>query len=317
MPRQPDISVLVVNWNTADLLPQCLSSVVHQAHEVDLELVVVDNASTDGSADLVQRQFPQAHLVANRHNRGFAAANNQAMAQAHGRIFFLLNSDAYLRPGALRALRDFMDEHPEAAVVGAKVLNPDGSLQPSCFRFPTAWDVFCEMFFLTALFPQSPVFNRRGLGGFDRRTTRPVDWVLGAAMAVRAEWAAGSGGLDEGYFIYVEEMDWCRRIGQAGGPVVFFPGAEVVHHGGVSRGRARAVILPRAFASRFRYYQRFHGPGYARLVRGLTLAGMIPRWAVSALAAAWGGAPPQREAQQAYAAVCQVAWRGRYEEELK
>jgi len=193
MHAQPEVSVVVVNWNTRELLRECLASVVAQMAEVDLGLLVVDNASTDGSADMVGSEFPRARLWVNPENRGFAAANNQALAEARGRIAFLLNSDAYLKPGALRALVDYMDAHPEDAVVGMRVLNPDGTTQPSCFRFPTLWDVFCEMSFLTTLFPQSPLFNRRGMGGFDRRTLREVDWVLGAAMAVRREWTHPGG----------------------------------------------------------------------------------------------------------------------------
>jgi len=307
---QPDVSVIVVNWNTRDLLRECLASVVAQMGEVALELLVVDNASTDGSAEMVRQEFPQARLWVNAENRGFAAANNQAIAQAQGRYLFLLNSDAYLWPGALQALRDFLDAHPEAAVVGPKVLNPDGTTQPSCFRFPTAWDVFCEMAFLSALFPGSPLFNRRGMGGFDRRTVREVDWVLGAAMAVRREWAERVGGLDEGYFVYAEELDWCRRIRGAGGRIFFFPGAEVVHYGGVSKARARAAILPRAFAGRFRYYERHHGRGYARLVRALTVGGILPRMAVAALLGYAGGRPSWREACRAYWGVLRVAWQG-------
>jgi len=314
MHAQPEVSVVVVNWNTRELLRECLTSVVAQMAEVDLELLVVDNASADGSAELVEQGFPQARLWVNPENRGFAAANNQALAQARGRIAFLLNSDAYLKPGALRTLVDYMDAHPEAAVVGMRVLNPDGTTQPSCFRFPTLWDVFCEMSFLTTLFPQSLLFNRRGMGGFDRRTLREVDWVLGAAMAVRREWVERVGGLDEGYFMYVEEMDWCRRIREVGGKVVFFPGAEAVHHGGVSKARARAMILPRAFASRFRYYELFHGKGYARAIRGLTLAGMLPRMAASGLRGWLSRAPEQLEAFRAYAGVWKVAWRGHCEE---
>ena len=310
-PGQPEVSVVVVNWNTRDLLRECLASVVAQMREVGVELLVVDNASTDGSAEMVRQEFPQARLWVNQANRGFAAANNQALAQAQGRVVFLLNSDAYLKPGALRPLVDHMEAHPEAAVVGIRVLNPDGTTQVSCFRFPTLWDVFCEMFFLTTLFPNSPLFNRRGMGGFDRRTFREVDWVLGAAMAVRREWVERVGGLDEGYFMYAEELDWCRRIREAGGQVVFFPGAEAVHHGGVSRKRARETILPRAFASRFRYYERHHGRGYALAVRGITVLGMGLRLIAQGFVALGRRDDRERETWRAYWGVFREAVRGR------
>ncbi|MGC8839620.1 MAG: glycosyltransferase family 2 protein [Anaerolineae bacterium] len=302
------VCAVIVTHNRKELLRECLQAVLSQTRPPD-HVLVVDNASTDGSAAMVRREFPQARLWENEENRGFAAANNQAIAQAQGRCLFLLNSDAFLRPGALRALLEFMDAHPEAAVVGPRVLNPDGTVQPSCFRFPTAWDVFCEMAFLSALFPGSPLFNRRGMGGVDRRTVWEVDWVLGAAMAVRREWAERVGGLDEGYFIYAEELDWCRRIREAGGRVFFFPGAEVVHYGGVSKARAREAILPRAFASRFRYYERFHGRGYARIVRALTALGMVLRL-VALGPAALGRDFGARDAWRAYRGVLRESLRG-------
>jgi N-acetylglucosaminyl-diphospho-decaprenol L-rhamnosyltransferase len=277
MLEPPDISVIVVNWNTRLLLAQCLASIEDDALArpgLRVEMLVVDNASTDGSPAMVRQEFPHAWLWINEENRGFAAANNLALAQAGGRLVFLLNSDAYLVPGALGAVADFMATHPEATVVGTRVLNPDGTVQASCFCFPNLWDVCCEMFFLSAIFPENPFFNRRGLGGFDRLSVREVDWVSGAAMGIRREWIQKVGALDEGYFMNAEELDWCRRTRQAGGRVFFFPGAEVVHHGGASSASARAMILPRAFASRFRYYQRFHGLAYAWTVRGITALGM-------------------------------------------
>ena len=282
--NQPDFSIIVVNWNTRDLLRQCLASVYSEPAEVTLDVIVVDNGSSDDSQEMVRREFPAVRLVENEANVGFAAANNQAMRIALGRIFLLLNSDAYLLPGALDKLARFMDSAPQAAVVGPQVLNPDGTIQPSCFRFPTLLDIGFESFFLTRLFPRSDLFNRRNLGGFDRRSLREVDWVSGACLAVRREVAEEAGPMDEGFFMYAEEADWCLRIRESGHRIFFYPGAEGIHHGGQSAKHIRAEMLPRGFASRFRYFEKHYGRGYARAIRLLTVGGMLLRIVASLIA---------------------------------
>ena len=291
-----DFSVVVVSWNTRELLRQCLQSIIDErdveivatgaqpsgAARLAAEIIVVDNASDDGSAPMVQAGFPQACLIANTHNAGFAAANNQAIAQARGRVLFLLNPDAYLLPGALAGLARFLDEHPEAAVVGPNVLNPDGSWQAASFRFATLWDLFCEAVFLSVLWPRSPLFARKELGGFDRDAVREVDWVQGCALLVRrAVWDA-VGPLDEGYWMYVEELDWCRRAKGMGYRVFFTPDAQVVHYGKRSVARARASVLPLGFRSHFRYYNKFDGRAKELAVRLIALLQMGLRAAISA-----------------------------------
>ena len=170
-----DISVIVVSWNTRELLRECLQSIVDEpgvrvvagapdavaaTDVLTAEIIVVDNASADGSAAMVQAEFPQVRLMANQHNAGFAAANNQAIAQARGQVLFLLNPDAYLLPGALTGLTRFLAAHPEAAVAGPNVLKPDGDWQAASFRFATLWDLLCEALFLSVLWPRSPLFAR-------------------------------------------------------------------------------------------------------------------------------------------------------------
>lgn len=296
----PDFSVIVVSWNVRDLLRECLASVVNEQgtaagerSEVDAggnqagaaptaEIIVVDNASTDGSAAMVQAEFPHVRLIVNAHNAGFAAANNQAVAQARGRFLFLLNPDAYLRPGALPGLARFLAAHPEAAAVGPNVLNPDGTWQAAAFRFPTLWDLFCEAVFLSVLFPRSRFFARKEIGGFNRDHVREVDWVQGCALVIRrAVWDV-VGPFDEGYWMYVEELDWCRRAKALGYRLFFTPDAEVVHYGQRAVARARAAILPLGFRSHFRYFRKFHGRGVEIAVRLITLLQMGLRAAVSA-----------------------------------
>ena len=234
---QPIFSVIVVNWNTRDYLQECLQSIldepgirilsdeppniparrtetnlpVYQSTLLPIEIIVVDNASTDESVAMMHSRFPQVRLIVNEQNLGFAAANNQAIDQARGRVLFLLNPDAYLRRGALTGLARFLQEHPEAAAAGPNVLNPDGTCQAAVFRFPTLWDLFCEAVFLSVLWPHSRLFARKELGGFDRDAVRQVDWIQGCALAIRREVWEAVGPFDEGYWMYVEELDWCRR----------------------------------------------------------------------------------------------------------
>ncbi len=295
-----DFSVIIVSWNTQALLRRCLQSIVdepgveivsagadHQESTpavgtLTAEIIVVDNASDDGSASMVQTEFPQARLIANSHNAGFAAANNQAIVQARGQMLFLLNPDAYLLPGALTGLARFLAIHQEAAVAGPNVLNPDGTWQATAFRFATLWDLWCEATFLSVLWPRSPLFARKELGGFERDAVREVDWVQGCAMAVRREVWDAVGPFDEGYWMYVEELDWCRRAKRMGHRVFFTPDAEVVHFGKRSVARARATILPLGFRSHFRYYRKFDGWAKELVVRLIALLQMGLRATISA-----------------------------------
>ncbi len=298
----PDFSVIVVSWNVRDLLRECLTSVVNEQAATSseqpeataaqpsrtrgaptAEIIVVDNASADDTAAMVQAEFPQVHLIVNAHNAGFAAANNQAIAQARGRFLFLLNPDAYLRPGALAGLARFLTARPEAAVVGPNVLNADGTWQAASFRFPTLWDLFCEAVFLSVLFPHSRLFARKEIGGFNRDCVREVDWVQGCALVIRREVWDAVGPFDEGYWMYVEELDWCRRAKGLGYRVFFTPEAEVVHYGKRAVARARAAILPLGFRSHFRYFRKFDGRGVELAVRLITLLQMGLRAAVSAV----------------------------------
>ncbi|HSN76655.1 MAG TPA: glycosyltransferase family 2 protein [Anaerolineae bacterium] len=327
-----DVSVIIASWNTRELLRQCLQSIMdepgvqivaadaahwppEQTSGVTVEVVVVDNASDDGSAQMVQAAFPQAHLIANRYNAGFAAANNQAIAQASGQVLLLLNPDAYLLPGALTGLARFLRDHPEAAVAGPNVLNPDGSWQAAAFRFATLWDLFCEAVFLSVLWPRSPLFARKELGGFDRDTMREVEWVQGCALAIRREVWDAVGPFDEGYWMYVEELDWCRRAKGMGYRIFFTPDAQVVHYGKRSVARARASVLPLGFRSHFRYYRKFDGRAKELAVRLIALLQMGLRAAISVvmLLATRGVAQARwRENWRAYTGVMREAvavWR--------
>ncbi len=269
----PDVSVVIVGYNTRDLLDACLVSI----DEPSAEIIVVDNGSSDGTVDLVRAHHVRCQLVEMGENTGFARASNTGMRLARGRYVLLLNSDTVVLEHAVSGMALFLDSHPQFAAVGPLLLNGDGTIQTSCFAFTTVRDVLFEQLGLTALFSRSSFFNRRGLGGFDRAGVRAVDWVSGACLMARRDVLERVGLLDEGFFMYGEELDWCVRMKQAALQVAFYPGARVMHYGRASSSRRRGELAPQALAGRLRYFARHHGPRAVLAVRLLTVAGMSLR----------------------------------------
>ncbi|MER3457620.1 MAG: glycosyltransferase family 2 protein, partial [Chloroflexota bacterium] len=227
------LSIIIVNWNTRDLLAACLESIERSLSSDDgagmklqAEIIVVDNGSTDGTVEMLRRDYPDVRLIENRHNVGFARANNQGLAASRGRYLLLLNTDAFLRGPALARLVRFMEEHPEAGVVGPRLYFGDGTLQHSCYAFPTLATEFYGAVGLDRLFPRSRLFGRYRLGYWDMRDVREVDVVMGACLMARREVFEQIGGLDERFFMYSEEVDWCYRARQAGWRIYYVPQAE-------------------------------------------------------------------------------------------
>lgn len=240
-----DLSVVILSYNTRDLLAQTLRTVEDAVEGLAAEVIVVDNASRDGSAEMVEEQFPAARVIRNQQNIGFAAGNNVALRQVEGRHVLLLNSDTVVRRDTLRCLTAFLDEHPEAGAAGCKILNPDGTLQLSCRRgFPTPMAAFCKMSGLSRLFPNSPRMARYNLTYLDPEKTHEVDALSGSCMMVRKEAMDQVGLLDEDYFFYGEDLDWCFRIREAGWRIYYVPATEIIHFKGESS---------RAEQMRFRY----------------------------------------------------------------
>jgi N-acetylglucosaminyl-diphospho-decaprenol L-rhamnosyltransferase len=259
-----DVSVVVVTFNSAEWIERCLESVR------GYETIVVDHGSTDGTLEIVRQKFPEAHVI-EQENVGMGGGNNTGMRLASGRYFLLLNSDAWVLVDAVERLVQFAYEHPEAAIVGPRLLNPDGSLQRSARAFPTSWRLATEYLFLRKLAPRSRALNTFYEGGFDHDEVRKVDWLFGACLLVRRDAADEVGLFDEDFFMFSEETDWCYRFHQAGWSVYFYPGAEVVHVGGASHGG-------RLFAENVRGHLRFlakhRGTGEAERARRLLLAGV-------------------------------------------
>lgn len=232
-----DVSIIIVSWNTKDILRDCLKSVYGQTSGIDFEVIVIDNASLDGSAEMVKTEFPQAKLIANADNRGFAVANNQGIEISNGRYILLLNSDTIVLDGAIQKTVHFADEHKEAAVTACRILNKDMSLQPSCSMFLSLRNWFLKITFLYKLFPQSKFFGRAQMTWWQHNTVKEVDVVSGCFMMVRKDAVMQIGQMDEQFFMYCEEVDWCWRFKKAGWKVIFMPDAQIIHLGGASASR--------------------------------------------------------------------------------
>ena len=262
--NDPDLAILIVNYNAAAVLPACLDSLPAGAAGLAVETIVVDNASTDASVALLRARDPQLQLIANAQNVGFAAANNQAAAAAHARYLLLLNPDTVVQPGALGALVACAEAHPEAGTLGPRLLNADGTPQRSCWRgFPGLGMALADALYLWKI-PGLPFARRTEYRPSELTQTRAVDHLLGAALLIpRALWDE-LGGLDPSYFLFLEETDWCYRAQQAGRPSYFTPDAVIVHLGEHSMNQNPRRNLPQFYRSYCQFYGKHHAPGALR-----------------------------------------------------
>jgi GT2 family glycosyltransferase len=249
------VAVAIVNYNTRDLLRSCLQAVVREAPG---EIVVVDNASGDGSAEMVRAEFPTVTLCANSDNKGYGTAANQAVFQCKAAYILLLNSDAFVRPGALDALSAYLDQQARAALVGPRLVNPDETLQRSCYPFPTPFDVFLDVSNMRRLIGLVPVVRDRYLRTWRHTRARAVPWLSGAALFIRRKAFEDVGGFDASFFMYYEEVDLCYRLAQAGWQVHFAPVTDVVHVGGASTRQRRSDMAVQMFAGLAQFYERHY-----------------------------------------------------------
>jgi GT2 family glycosyltransferase len=305
------VGVVVVSYNVRDLLARCLQSIVDggpwtvdsaawtvdggqpSSHASDHRstvhgprsygppstLSVVDNASADGSAEMVRRDFPQFHLIASPDNLGFARGNNLALREMIGRAdapdaILLLNPDAELLPGALAALVACLDAHAEAGMAGAQLQYGDGRFQHGAFRFPSLAQIFLDFFPLNWRLTASRLNGRYPRALYDRNEPFAVDFVLGASMLVRTAALRQVGLLDEGYFMYAEEMDWAWRMHAAGWSVYCAPAARVIHHEGQSSRQFRERMYVALWRSRYRFFERYYPSAWRMLARRLVRLGV-------------------------------------------
>lgn len=313
-PAVPDLSVIVVNRNTRELLAECLASIRAHAGPVSVETIVVDNGSTDGSVQRVRDEFPEVRLIENAENTGYAFPNNQGLAAGRGRYLLLLNSDTVLRPGALARLVEFMDAEPRAGACGPLLRFPDGRLQRSAYSIPSPRTYLACMLTLDQRFPRSRAFGNEHLGfGHDR--TAEVEALLGAALLVRREVLERVGGLDERLRIHYNDFDWCLRIREAGYKVFFVHDAEIVHHlQATTKVENRHLELqPELVRNLFDYFRKHYGEAGVRWVRAWMLVGWGGRWALFGLLGRLGRKEADPAAERYRRGLVRAAWSGEAE----
>jgi GT2 family glycosyltransferase len=293
---QPDVSIAILSWNARGFLRRCLASLfrpddseVHAAwrvaglslqpatEEATSQVIVVDQQSLDGSPEMVRSEFPEAALVEQWPNLGFAGGNNVAYKHAAGRYFLLLNSDTVVSPGWLTQLVRYADAHPKAGLIGPKLLNPDGTLQYSCRRFPTLGAGLFRHTPLEILSPQNRFVGDYLMRDWAHDEARNVDWLSGACLMARREMIDQIGGLDAGYFMYFEDVDWARRAHDAGWEVHYVPQPVILHEIGKSSDRRPRRMIVMHHESAYRYFSRHSKLGRNPVGRALLAVGLAAR----------------------------------------
>jgi N-acetylglucosaminyl-diphospho-decaprenol L-rhamnosyltransferase len=265
----PDLSIIILTYNTCDLTRDCVAAALADAAYscLEVEIIVVDNASTDGTAAALRAAFPTANVIVNPSNLGFGRGNNVGLAAAAGRYLLLLNSDAFVQLGSLRALVEFMDAHPDAGACGPMLLNSDGTLQPSGRSLPSVWSVFVGMTKFYRLWKRNFYLER----GRDYRQAARVGEISGAVLLVRREVYERLGGFDPNFFIYYEDVDWCKRMNVVGYAIYYVPTAQVTH---LWQGTSQSVsqLAYQAGQDSLRYYfAKHHGLLTQRLIQIMLL----------------------------------------------
>jgi GT2 family glycosyltransferase len=268
-----DLSIIVVSWNTRELLRACLDSVLANPPACSYDVWVVDNDSSDGSAEMVQTAYPQVHLIVNAENVGFAGANNQAIRASNGRYLLLLNPDTDVQPDGLTSLVAFLEQHPEAGGAGSLLLNPDRSLQLSCHPLPSLsrelWRLLHgDRLLAYAVYP---------MDAWDVETPRPVDIVQGASLMLRRDILDRVGLLDDSYFMYSEEVDLCYRIKKAGWQLYWVPQSKVIHYGGQSTKQVAADMFIELYRGKLAYFRKNYGRAAAQIYKLILTVTALPR----------------------------------------
>ncbi|MBW2056322.1 MAG: glycosyltransferase family 2 protein [Deltaproteobacteria bacterium] len=269
-----ELSVIIVNWNTRDLVLECLRSLYRDTSGLSTEVLVVDNGSCDGSAESIRAAFPGVILIENSRNLGFARAGNQGLARSRGRYILFLNTDGLVQEGAVRLLLDFMEATPRAAIVGPQLLNPDGSKQNSFDNFPTLISEGLNKSLLRLLFPARYPSKRLSFS-----SPVEVESAIGACLMVRRDAIDDVGPMDEDYFFFMEETDWCFRMRQRGWKVYLVPQARVIHLQGRTAGRVKARARVEYYRSRYLFFKKNRGElqaGALRVILFLKLSVALP-----------------------------------------
>lgn len=273
-----DLSVIIVSWNTKHLLLDCLRSLQIHLQHINYEILVVDNASTDGSANAVASDYPTIRVIRNDVNLGFGTANNQAIRQAAGRYLLLLNPDTRIIDDTLSQMVEFLDHHPEVGATGCRILDGDGRLDPRCGRRePTLLTEFFHETGLEHKFSHSPFFGQYLMTDWDHHSNREVEVLSGACFMVRRSAVDEVGLLDEAFFMYGEDIDWCTRLLAAGWRVYFYAQGAIVHLGDASANQVRQEMNLEKLRSRYYYFEKHRGALYAYAYRLLLVVSSLSK----------------------------------------
>jgi len=300
-----DISVVIVGWNAKRYLEVCLDSLFSSPPRRSMEIIVVDNASDDGSSEMITTQFPQAKVIRSEENLGFSRGNNLGIRGSLGHYIALVNPDVIVFPGCLDALADFLDQNPNVGNVGPRVFNADLTQQSTCRRFPTLWNNFCSATGLAMKFRNSKLFAGEHMFYFPHDRTLSVDVLVGCFSFIRRETFDQVGLLDESLFMYGDDLDWCRRCWKAGWQVVFYPGARAIH----DRGKITAQY-PVRFAvaqqqSVLYYWRKHHGFWGVMSIRGIILFHHLARYTLAVLSGlARQEQSPERKVRREVSLAC-------------
>ena len=258
------LSIVIVTWNAYKYVEECLRSLAPICAD-NAEVIVVDNASSDGTPQLIEQEFPNVKLLRNESNCGFAKANNIAMAVSRGKYVCLVNSDVNVPGSCVPPMLAYMDEHPEIGLLGPRMRTANGAIGRSYMRFPSLWKMFCRALALDRLLPNCRVFGGFLMGDFDNTRTAPVDVLNGWFLLIRRSALEQVGGLDEGFFMYGEDIDWCRRFHKKGWQVVYYAGSEALHYGGGSSRKAPIQFYVEMQRANLRYYWKSYQSRLAQI----------------------------------------------------
>lgn len=319
MSDRPTLSIVIVSFNTRDLTRKCLNLVKVLVKDIDAEILVVDNASRDESAAMVAAEFPEIRLFVSSINLGFAGGNNIALREARGRYLLLLNTDAFPFADTIPATLAYMEQDPRCGVLGVKLVCEDGTVQPSARMLPTPWRKFCVMTGIAARYPQSRIFG--GVDFLPQEASAPFEtgWVPGAYFLIRREVANTIGFLDERYFLYYEETDYCLNTVRAGWTTVYYPLVSCIHLGGVSSdtvgklmSKSGKQLLHLRVQSEFRYYRKNHGLAGVLLSAGVELFWKGVVWLKNSLSGSEEAKTKKEEAAIVMGHVWRMLWADRF-----
>lgn len=303
----PRLSVVIVSFHSREALVPCLESIERNAGGVTYEVIVVDNASQDGAVEWLAAAHPAVRVIENSVNAGFTRGVNQGLMLARGEALFVLNPDCEVLPGAFDRLLEALAFDPTLAAAAPALVDARGRLARSCGRFPNLWTLLADHFGLASAFPGSPLFGGYKYGGRPMESLDRVDWASGAALLVTRDAFERVGGLDEHLFMYMEEVDWCRRAAAAGLGVRYVHDARIVHVGQQSSLRVPGQTYLHNLRSRVYYFRKHFGPIAALAAKGILVASLALKWLTSQVS------PARREASAIYAAgleaVREAAWR--------